>query len=108
MTAITSALAVRRTGGTRQLAGTAALLRFNLRRDRVMIPVWVAVTALLVISLPGSLESVYSTPAERADIARQLSTNSSLRATYGPVFSDSIGGLTAWRIGGYAAVLATS
>ncbi|MGW1719423.1 ABC transporter permease [Streptomyces sp. NPDC002156] len=106
MTAIASAPAARRTAGSRQLAGTGALLRFNLRRDRVMIPVWVAVTALLVLSLPGSLESVYSTPAERADIARQMLTNSSLRATYGPVFSDSIGGLTAWRIGGYAAILA--
>ncbi|MDX3752789.1 ABC transporter permease [Streptomyces sp. AK08-02] len=107
MTAVTSALAGRRTGGgARQLAGTATLLRFNLRRDRVMIPVWVAVTALMVLSLPGSLESVYSTPAERADIARQMLANSSLRATYGPVFSDSIGGLTAWRIGGYAAILA--
>ncbi|SED90224.1 ABC-2 type transport system permease protein [Streptomyces sp. 3213] len=97
-----------RTGhtGSRHLAGTGALLRFNLRRDRVVIPAWVAVTALLVLSLPGSLRSVYSTPAERADIARQMLSNSSLRATYGPVFSDSLGGLTAWRIGGYAAILA--
>ncbi|WP_405991863.1 ABC transporter permease [Streptomyces sp. NBC_00986] len=95
-----------RTGSSRQLAGTGALLRFNLRRDRVVVPAWVAVTGLLVLSLPGSLKSVYSTPAERADIARQMLTNSSLRATYGPVFSDSLGGLTAWRIGGYAAILA--
>jgi len=104
--AITSVPVARRNVGSRQLAGTGTLLRFNLRRDRVMIPIWVAVTALLVLSLPGSLESVYSTPAERADIARQMLTNSSLRATYGPVFSDSIGGLTAWRVGGYAAILA--
>lgn len=93
-------------GTSRQLAGTGALLRFNLRRDRVVIPAWVAVTGLLVLSLPGSLRSVYSTPAQRADIARQMLANSSLRATYGPVFSDSLGGLTAWRIGGYAAILA--
>lgn len=92
--------------GSRQLAGTGALLRFNLRRDRVVIPAWVAVTGLLVLSLPSSLKTVYSTPAERADIARQMLTNSSLRATYGPVFSDTLGGLTAWRIGGYAAILA--
>ncbi|MBK3581812.1 ABC transporter permease, partial [Streptomyces sp. MBT65] len=94
------------TGASRQLAGTGALLRFSLRRDRVVIPTWVAVTGLLVLSLPGSLRSVYSTPAERADLARQMLANSSLRATYGPVFSDSLGGLTAWRIGGYAAILA--
>ncbi|MER5222248.1 ABC transporter permease [Streptomyces flaveus] len=95
-----------RTGGSRQLAGTGALLRLALRRDRVMIPLWVGVIALMVLSMPGSLESVYSTAAERADVVRQLATNSSLRATYGPVFSDSIGGLVAWRIGVFAGVLA--
>ncbi|MEV0226455.1 ABC transporter permease [Streptomyces sp. NPDC050704] len=95
-----------RTGGSRQLAGTGALLRLALRRDRVMIPVWVAVIALMVLSMPGSLESVYSTAAERADVTRQMLTNSSLRATYGPVFSDSLGGLVAWRVGVFAAVFA--
>lgn len=103
--ASTSAFAVR-AGGSRQLAGTGTLLRFALRRDRVMIPLWVGVIALLVLSMPNSLETVYSTPAERADVARQMLTSSSLRATYGPVFSDSLGGLTAWRIGGYAGVFA--
>ncbi|MGW3940475.1 ABC transporter permease [Streptomyces phaeochromogenes] len=95
-----------RTGGSRQLAGTWTLLRLALRRDRVMIPVWVAVIGLMVVSMPGSLESVYSTAAERADVARQMLTNSSLRAMYGPVFGDSVGGLVAWRIGTYAGVFA--
>ncbi|KPI02592.1 hypothetical protein OK074_5255 [Actinobacteria bacterium OK074] len=89
-----------------QLTGTTTLLRFNLRRDRLMLMLWIAVVALLVLSLPKSLASVYSTPAERADVARQLLTNGSLRSLYGPVFGDSLGALTAWRIGGYAAVLA--
>ncbi|MEV7340552.1 ABC transporter permease [Streptomyces sp. NPDC093544] len=101
----TSAFAVR-AGGSGQLAGTGTLLRFALRRDRVMIPLWVGVIALLVLSMPSSLETVYSTPAERAAVAQQMLTSSSLRATYGPVFSDSLGGLTAWRIGGYAGVFA--
>lgn len=94
MTATASNFTVR-AGGSRQLAGTGTLLRFALRRDRVMIPLWVGVIGLLVLSMPNSLETVYSTPAERADLARQMLTNSSLRATYGPVFSDSLGGLTA-------------
>lgn len=107
MTATTTAPAFAvRAGGTRQLAGTGTLLRFALRRDRVMIPLWAGVIGLLVLSMPNSLETVYSTPAERADVARQMLTNSSLRATYGPVFSDSLGGLTAWRIGGFAGVFA--
>ncbi|TLS39837.1 ABC transporter permease [Streptomyces montanus] len=108
MTALTSdtRFAPRAAGRSRQLAGTGALLRLALRRDRVMIPLWVAVIALMVLSMPGSLESVYSTAAERADVARQMLTNSSLRATYGPVFSDSLGGLVAWRIGVFAGLFA--
>ncbi|MET7988643.1 ABC transporter permease [Streptomyces sp. NPDC005281] len=95
-----------RVGGSRPLAGTGTLLRFALRRDRVMMPLWIGVTALMVVSLPASLKSVYSTPAERAALARQMLANGSLRATYGPVFGDSLGGLTAWRISAYAGVLA--
>lgn len=71
-----------------------------------MIPVWVAVVLMMVLSMPGSLKSVYSTAAERADIAQSMATNSSMRALYGPVFADSIGGLTAWRIGVYGGLFA--
>ncbi|MEV8594551.1 ABC transporter permease [Streptomyces sp. NPDC052012] len=105
MKAATSAFTVRPTS-SRPLAGTWTLLRFALRRDRVMIPLWVAVNALMVLSMPGTLESLYGTPAERADLMRQMETNSSLRAMVGPVFDDSLGALTAWRAGVYAAALA--
>ncbi|GAA3807806.1 ABC transporter permease [Streptomyces phyllanthi] len=105
MTAMASAYTPR-AGGSRQLAGTGALLRLALRRDRVVIPVWVGVVALMVLSMPGALEGVYGTAAERAEVARQILANSSLRAMYGPVFSDSLGGLVAWRIGAFAGVFA--
>ncbi|MFV8189322.1 ABC transporter permease [Streptomyces sp. AF1B] len=95
-----------RTGGSRQLAGTATLLRFALRRDRVMIPVWVAVDALMVLSMPNTLKSLYATQAQRDDLLHQVTTNSSLRALVGPVFDDSLGALTAWRVGVYAGALA--
>ncbi|GGJ49661.1 ABC transporter permease [Streptomyces brasiliensis] len=103
MTATTFAA---RSGGTRQLAGTGTLLRFALRRDRVLIPVWVAVNTLMVLSMPNSLKTLYGTAAERADLAHQMSTNASLRALVGPVFDTSLGALTAWRIGIYAGALA--
>ncbi|MFD7629032.1 ABC transporter permease [Streptomyces sp. NPDC059851] len=89
-----------------QLAGTTVLLRLALRRDRVMMPVWVLVVALLVLSLPASLESAYATEADRARLADAMNTNGSLRALYGPVFGDSLGALTAWRGGVFAGVLA--
>ncbi|MFJ3622358.1 ABC transporter permease [Streptomyces iakyrus] len=100
-----TAFAVRH-GGSRQLAGTGTLLRFALRRDRLLIPVWIAVDALMVLSMPGTLEGLYGTPAERAGLVRQMATNSSLRAMVGPVFGDSLGALTAWRVGIYAGALA--
>lgn len=109
MTTTTSASAsafAARPAGSRQLAGTGTLLRFALRRDRVLIPLWVAVNALMVLSMPGTLEGLYGTAAERADLMRQMETNSSLRAMVGPVFDDSLGALTAWRAGVYAAALA--
>ncbi|MFE6160794.1 ABC transporter permease [Streptomyces sp. NPDC056486] len=95
-----------RTGGSRQLAGTGALLRLALRRDRVMLPVWVIVVVGIVLAMPGSLEKTYGTAAERADAMRSMNANSSMRALYSPVFGDTIGALSAWRIGVYAAILA--
>ncbi|MFK4103823.1 ABC transporter permease [Streptomyces sp. NPDC019531] len=88
------------------LAGTGVLLRFNLRRDRLMIPVWVAVNALMVLSMPNTLKGLYGTEAERTDLLHQVATNASFRALIGPVFGDSLGALTAWRVGVYAGALA--
>ncbi|KUN79195.1 ABC transporter permease [Streptomyces griseoruber] len=88
------------------LAGTGTLTRFALRRDRVLIPVWVAVNTLMVLSMPTTLKGLYSTPVERADLLRQMSANSSFRALIGPVFDDSLGALTAWRVGVFAGGLA--
>ncbi|MGF0171226.1 ABC transporter permease [Streptomyces sp. Marseille-Q5077] len=105
-TTTTGGLAVRTGGGTRQLAGTGTLLRFALRRDRVTIPVWVAVNALMILSMPNTLENLYATPADRADLMQDTATNASFRALIGPVFGDSIGALTAWRVGVYAGALA--
>ncbi|MFD5749962.1 ABC transporter permease [Streptomyces sp. NPDC127033] len=100
------ALPVARTGGSRQLAGTVPLLRLALRRDRVMLPVWVIVLGGSFMSVARSLDSVAGTAAERADLARSLGANGSLRALYGPVFSDSIGGLTALRMTAFGTALA--
>ncbi|GAA3373615.1 ABC transporter membrane-spanning protein [Streptomyces sannanensis] len=92
-------------GSHRQLAGTGTLLRLALRRDRLMMPIWVLVVGGMVSSGAGSLGSLYGTPAARAELARSMSADSSLRSLYGPVFGDSLGGLVAWRFGTFAAVL---
>ncbi|MFG3024655.1 ABC transporter permease [Streptomyces sp. NPDC048254] len=85
---------------------TGTLLRFALRRDRLTTPVWVAVNALTVLSMPNTLKTLYGTESERTDLVRQLETNASFRALIGPLHDTSLGGLTAWRVGVYAGVLA--
>ncbi|WP_328911002.1 ABC transporter permease [Streptomyces sp. NBC_00234] len=103
---MTADLAVRGSGGAGQLTGTSPLFRLALRRDRVVLPVWVLVITLIVVSGGSSIETLYDTPADRAEAARSLAANSSLRALYGPVFGDSVGALVAWRFAVVAATLA--
>ncbi|MET7616112.1 ABC transporter permease [Streptomyces sp. NPDC005408] len=107
MTAVAQAAAFApRTGGSRPLAGTGALVRLALRRDRVMMPLWVLVLGGAISSAPDSLKSLYATAADRSRLVDTMSANGSLRALYGPVFSDSIGGITAWRYVTFGALMA--
>ncbi|WP_371097365.1 ABC transporter permease [Streptomyces sanglieri] len=107
VTMTTPAGARRRTGATAgQLAGTWRLLRLALRRDRIMMPVWVLVLGGSFASVAGSLTSLYDTAGQRAELAASMNGNSSLRAMYGPVFDDSVGGLVSWRMAAFGAVLA--
>ncbi|MGP3926543.1 ABC transporter permease [Streptomyces sp. 8N616] len=107
MTAVAEAgIAPRGAGGAHNLAGTGALLRLALRRDRVMLPVWVLALTVSVVSSANSFRTLYDTAAERADLARSVTTTGSLRALYGPMFSDSLGGIVGWRMVPFVSVLA--
>ncbi|MFB7636050.1 ABC transporter permease [Streptomyces sp. NPDC056149] len=105
MSALTAPTTARPRGG-RQLTGTGALLRLALRRDRLMLPAWVLLLGLTVIATGSSFAALYDTAAKRAQLAASMNANGSLRALYGPVFDDSLGGLVAWRMAGFGAVLA--
>ncbi|WP_327177014.1 ABC transporter permease [Streptomyces sp. NBC_01335] len=86
--------------------GTLALLRLALRRDRVLIPVWLLAIGGSFASVAGSFASLYPTVADRAALAATTNANGSLRALYGPVLGDSAGALVSWRMGGFGAGLA--
>ncbi|MFI9274287.1 ABC transporter permease [Kitasatospora sp. NPDC052896] len=89
------------------LAGTATLFRLALRRDRVMLPAWVAFLTAAVASTAYSFHRLYPNPAAREQLAASLVSNSSLRALYGPLNDPStIGGITAWRMGVFGPALA--
>ncbi|OPC83962.1 ABC transporter permease [Embleya scabrispora] len=104
MTAATIAAAP--TASARHLAGTPTLIRLALRRDRVLIPVWVVALVGTLSSTERSLEKLYDTAAERADVAHDMNANGSFRALYGAVYADSYGALTVWRVGATVALLA--
>ncbi|CAM5636928.1 ABC transporter membrane-spanning protein [Streptomyces spiroverticillatus] len=92
--------------GKRQLAGLATLLKLALRRDRIMLPVWVLVLGVTMSSGAGTVDELYGTAAERAKVAASMTGSGSLRALYGSVFDTSVGGLVAWRLGGFVALMA--
>jgi ABC-2 type transport system permease protein len=107
MTAATvSAARAGRSARGGQLTGTGTLLRLALRRDRIMMPIWVIVLGGSFSSVGKSLSSLYDTAAQRAELAASMNGNSSLRAVYGPVFNDSVGGLVTWRMVGFGAAMA--
>ncbi|MFF9346936.1 ABC transporter permease [Streptomyces sp. NPDC014734] len=99
----------RRAGaGTRtgQLTGTWTLLRLALRRDRLLIPIWVIALGGSFSSVGTSIASLYDTAARRAELAASMNGNSSVRALCGPVFADSVGGLVSWRMACFGGALA--
>lgn len=51
--------------GGSALTGTGALLRFNLRRDRIRIPVWLAALTLGTLWPAAAFPELYATAAER-------------------------------------------
>ena len=81
-------------------AGTGALLRLALRRDRVRIPAWVVFAAYLTMAVAQSWDRLYPTTGSRRELAASLAVDPTLSAILGPLFDPlGTGGLTAWRIG---------
>lgn len=93
--------------GARALTGTGALLRFNLRRDRLRLPVWVAALGLGTLSTLSSFQQSYPEPADRASIARTLDSPAGM-AMSGPArYLDDygLGSMMGHQMLGFVAVL---
>jgi ABC-2 type transport system permease protein len=82
------------------LAGTGALVRLILRRDRIILPLWVAVLALLPVAIANTLADLYPTATERQSYLDIVTANPALSALYGHAYGCGLGALTAWRLGG--------
>ena len=86
------------------LAGTGALTKLAFRRDRIMLPAWVYLITVLVATTSYSLKKLYPTAAARAQLGVTADGNPALRFLYGRLNGSSLGALTTWRYGIWAAI----
>ena len=90
-------------------AGTLGMLRLYLRRDRIILPLWV-----LLLSLPlatvyvASIEKVYPGQAARAALAASIMASPAQRALYGPIYNDSLGATGVWKAGIFHLLIAVA
>jgi ABC-2 type transport system permease protein len=96
--------AVRHRGGP--LTGTRALTRLAQRRDRAMLVAWIYVLTASLAGTAYSFKGLYKTEASRQQVAAGAAHNPALIALTGPVFGTSVGALSAWKIGAFAAIAA--
>lgn len=66
------------------LTGTGKLLRFNLRRDRIRLPAWLATIALVQVGGASSYPDLHPTAADRQGQAAVIGDNPAMRAMTGP------------------------
>ena len=88
------------------LTGTLRLLRLALRRDRVLLPVWIAVIVGLLGATVGSIVGLYATETDRLAYATIAATTVVARAFDGPMSGTSLGAITKTESFGILAVLA--
>ncbi|NUT34067.1 MAG: ABC transporter permease [Hamadaea sp.] len=79
------------------LAGTWQLIRLALRRDRVLLPVWILGIGLFPAMISSSFKELYPDQASRQGLVDQMMATPSITALYGPIFSADLGALTNWR-----------
>ncbi|GAA3628133.1 exporter of polyketide antibiotics [Lentzea roselyniae] len=82
------------------LIGTGHLVRLALRRDRILLPIWILFLVGITYSTTTALEELYKTPESRALLGVTANANSAFLAMLGPLHdTSSLGGLVAWRWG---------
>src|SRR5215211_8039427 len=88
------------------MTGTWSLVRLALRLDRVRLPVWLLVLVGLPLATASSFAELYPGVPERMKLAAEMGNNPTLLGLYGRFYNaETLGGLVAWRMGGFLPVL---
>jgi ABC-2 type transport system permease protein len=78
--------------------GTTALLRLNLRRDRIMIPAWLLALVITMYSSVATTAKLYPDEQSRQQAATAIGRTPAVLALYGPATDlGTLGGLAVWK-----------
>ncbi len=88
------------------MTGARELLKLAQRRDRMLLPVWIYVLAIIALSGSYVVNQIYKTPADRASLASTVRGDAALAFIYGQLHGDSVGALASWRYLVYSALTA--
>ncbi len=87
------------------LTGTRILIRLGLRRDRIILPIWIYAYLIIAYANPASIHQLYPTQAALDAAANGIGSNPALVAMAGPAVDlNSLGGLSAWKFVLFAAL----
>jgi ABC-2 type transport system permease protein len=93
-----------RSSGT--LTGARELAQLAIRRDRIMLPIWIYALTAIGASGGYALKLVYKTAASRASLIGSIRHDAALSFLYGQLHGSSLGAIAAWRYLGYAGLAA--
>src|SRR5579859_3643603 len=83
----------------RGLEGTATLTRLALRRERMIMPVWIILLVLLVVGVGINYGRLFPNELIRQNFAAEMAHNLALIAFSGKIVSADLGALVVWKIG---------
>jgi ABC-2 type transport system permease protein len=87
------------------LTGTPTLIRLALRRDRIILPIWIYAYLIIAYANPASIHKLYPTQAALDAAANGIGNNPALVALAGPAVDlNSLGGFSAWKFVLFAAL----
>jgi ABC-2 type transport system permease protein len=81
------------------MTGTWALLRLVLRRDRLLMPVWIVGLTLAPIGYLSSIKAAYPDAASRQHFYDLNASSATFVVRNGPLYGSSVGNLLAWQCG---------
>lgn len=67
------------------LTGTRLLLRLDLRRDRILAPVWIAVLLMMTVVSAAATPALYKSQADLVRAADAINGSAAIVALYGPI-----------------------